>query len=840
MMKQLSIILFSLFFASSSLVAQEKDKELAVDFSSPSTYLIAGVEIDSDRPVNSRLVISISGLTVGKKIEVPGPDVKRAIRNLWDQKLFSDVKILARKAEKENEIYITIKLLTRPRLAGHFYPGLKKNQQRSLDEKLELKKGDVISEHYIQNIVNTIRSHYVDKGYANPSVQVIQLQDSMFNGNSNRLKILVDRGERLKIDEIRISGNEAFSDFRLKMLLKETKQTGLLYLFRQSKLKRDLYMEDKENLVNFYNSKGFRDAAITSDSIYQGAEGDYVIDIQIDEGNLYYFRNINFSGNTKYSSALLKALLGIKKGDVYDPQKLEANLRMNPNGIDISSLYMDNGYLFFNVMPVETRVENDSIDFEIRIYEGPQASIDRVTVSGNDRTNDHVILRELRSRPGQKFSRADIIRSQRELSNLQYFDPEQMDLGTNPDPQNGTVDLEYKVTERPSDQIELSMGWGQGQLVGVLGLSLNNFSTRNLFKKGKWGGPYPMGDGQKLSIRAQSSGRFFQSYNFSFTEPWFGGKKPNSLSLSLYHTVYTNNWTSDNPGKLKITGGSIGVGKRLQWPDDFFTLYNALSYRRYNVDGYGQILPFENGIANSVFFTHTIGRNSISQPIYPREGSNISLSLDWTVPVSLFNEIDYNNASDAERYKWIEYHKWKFNSDFYLPVAGNLVLRSSVQFGMLGRYNKNYSFSPFERFYMGGDGLTGGFQMDGRELIRLRGYENNAITPNVQSRDGSGNLNTSERGGTIYNKYTVELRYPLSLNPQATVYLLTFMEAGNNFLGYDNYNPFDLYRSAGAGLRLFLPMFGLIGFDYGFGFDGRVGVDRKQGGQFHISIGQQF
>jgi outer membrane protein insertion porin family len=831
------LFLFVLILISSQTAFGQVD--LDIDYSNPTKYVIGGIQVESDRGVNRPLIVSLSGLTVGKTIEVPGQDIKNAIETLWEQKLFSDIEVAATKVEGD-KIFLVIKLQTRPRLSSHVISGVKKTEQKSIDEKLSLNRGDVISENYIQRIENQIRNYYLDKGFANPDIQIVRTEDSLYNGNSNKLKIVIDRGQRVKIEEIQIDGNTAYSDFRLKMLLKKTKQNTWQYLFRSSKYQEDLYKEDLTNIENFYKGKGYRDAAIAVDSVYNSVENNLKIYIRLDEGNLYYFRDIDFSGNTKYPSEFLASILNINRGDVYDPAKLERNLRMNPNGLDISTLYMDNGYLFFNLIPVESAIDGDSIDLEIRIYEGPQATINRISVSGNDRTNDHVFLRELQTRPGDKFSRSNVILTQQRLASLGLIDPEAIDIRTNPDPRNGTVDIEYVVAERPSDQIELSMGWGQRQIVGVLGLSLNNFSTRNLFKKGKWGGPYPMGDGQKLSMRAQSSGLFYQSYNFSFTEPWFGGKRPNSLSLNVYHTIFSNNVLSENPGRFRITGASVGIGKRLRWPDNYFTMNHALSYRRYGVENYGQVFStFDNGVANNIFFSHTFSRSSISAPIYPRSGSNVSLSLNWTLPVSYFREVDYANASPEEHYKWIEYHKWRFDSDFYFELLPKLVMRTSANFGFLGIYNKEYGASPFERFYMGGDGLSG-FQFDGRELVRLRGYQNNAITPSLNGFDQNGNYTTLIEGGGIFNKFTVEMRYPLSLNPQATVYLLTFLEGGNNYLNFREYNPFDLYRSAGAGVRLFLPMFGLIGFDYGFGFDGTIGQERQAGGQFHISIGQQF
>lgn len=808
--------------------------QIDVDYASPKKYSIASISVESDRAVNKRIVSSLSGLSVGQEVLVPGDELSKAIDNLWKQKLFSDVEIKV-DDRGDSKIDVIIHIQMRPRLSGYVIEGLSKGQRKTIDEKIGISKGEVVTEQYVHNIKNTIRSHYVEKGFASPSIKVIRIQDTLYNGNSDKMRIIVDRGGKTKIDRVIVEGNTAFSDFKMRTLLKKTKQNTLLYVFRSSKFMANEYENDKKNVIAFYNRKGYRDAKLVADSVYDSDENRLSVYLRVDEGSLYHFRDVTFSGNTKYSSQTLQKVLDIDKGDVYNPVKLETNLKMNPAGFDVSSLYMDDGYLFFNVQPIEKSIDNDSIDLEIRIFEGPQATINKVSVKGNERTNDHVVLRELRSRPGRKFSRSDIMRTQRELANLGYFDPEQLDLTTQPNPSSGTVDIEYVVAERPNDQIELSMGWGNRQLVGILGLSLNNFSTRNMFKK--WGAPYPMGDGQKLSIRAQSSGRIFQSYNFSFTEPWFGGKKPTSLSLSIFHSIYSNNREKTDPSKyyLKVTGASIGVGKRLQWPGYDFTLMHNLQYQRYLVENYPNILPFTDGISNSVSLTHTLSRQSIDQPIYPKRGSKFSVSLQWTPPFSFIRNIDFTEATDQEKFKWLEYHKWRVNSEFYLPLTRNkhaLVMMTKVDFGYLGSYNSAYGSSPFERFYMGGDGLTG-FRIDGRELIRLRGYNNNAITPTA---------NGAQIGGTIMNKYTLEMRYPLSLNPQATAYLLAFMEGGNNYLSFRDYSPFDLYRSAGLGFRIYLPMFGLLGFDYGWGFDGIVGpnADRKQNGQFHISIGQQF
>jgi outer membrane protein insertion porin family len=493
---------------------------------------------------------------------------------------------------------------------------------------------------------------------------------------------------------------------------------------------------------------------------------------------------------------------------------------------------MDDGYLFFNVTPVEVSVDNDSIDLEMRIYEGKQARINKVTVSGNVKTNDRVIMREIRTKPGQLFSRADIIRTQRELAQLGYFDQEKLGVNPVPNPADGTVDIEYTVEEKPSDQLELSGGYGANQLVGTLGISFNNFSARNFFKKGAWR-PLPSGDGQRLSLRAQTNGKYYQSYNASFTEPYLGGKKPNSLSVSVFYSKQTNGTSSSNENhqEINISGISVGLGKRLKKPDDYFSIYHEVSYQYYTLQNYGGTFLFSNGVSNNLSFQETISRNSIDAPIYPRTGSQLSLTLQLTPPYSLFNGVNYKTATDAEKYKFIEYHKWKFTSSWFTKLVGNLVLNTKIQYGFLGLYNRDLGASPFERFYLGGDGLSG-YALDGREIIALRGYENNSVTP----QNSSG----SQIGGTIFDKYTLELRFPVSLNPSATIYFLTFAEAGNSWLKFKEFNPFNTKRSVGAGIRIFLPVFGLLGLDYGYGFDEIPNYPDANHGQFHFSIGQQF
>jgi outer membrane protein insertion porin family len=718
----------------------------------------------------------------------------------------------------------------------------KKSDRSKIIDEANIEIGKVLDPQYKQQIRNAIVDYYQEKGYNNPEIDIRTANDTS-EANGAKLLVSVDRGEKTKIQDIYFNGNTVFSDRELETSMKKTRDRNILNLFKSSKFRPNQFPEDKRRILQKYRSNGYRDVEITSDSMWYVEPDRLAIQINIEEGDRYYFRDISWSGNTKYTSDFLASVLNIQRGDVYNPERLQQKIYANPKGPDISSLYLDNGYLFFSVEPVETRVSEDSVDLEIRIREGQQAKIDEVTISGNTKTSDHVVLRELRTRPGEIFNRSDIIRSQRELSQLGFFDPEQMNVVPTPDPEEGTVDLEYQVTEKETDQIELSGGWGNGQLVGVLGLSFNNFAAGKIFEKNAWR-PLPSGDGQKLSLRAQRS-QFFSSYNISFTEPWFGGRKPNSLSVSAFHSRQTQGGNS----RIYITGTTVGLGKRLKWPDDFFTLFNSVSYRLYDIENFNSdAFPIATGDFNSVSFEHRLSRNSVSQPIYPRSGSNFSLSFTWTPPHSLWSEVESeeNGNGDAQAASgaanWLEYHKWKFNADWYLNPAGKFVITPQIEYGFLGRYNQGRNLTQFERFFVGGDGLSG-FNLDGRELIRLRGYGNNTLTPRLLDQNG----NRLENGGAIYQKYTLEMRYPVSLNPSATVYILGFLEGGNNFIRFRDFDPFSNYRSIGVGARVFLPMFGKLGLDYGYGLD-PVGslpgaIPQLTGahqGQFHFSIGQQF
>ena len=824
---------------------------MTLDYNKPKSFVIASIETKGNRFIDKNIIIFNSGLSFNQNIKVPGNEISLAIENLWKQGFFSFVSVYAKKIEG-NKIYLVIEVTERPRLSRFSIRGVGKSEAKNLREELSVKSGMVINEDMLNKLRREIRTHYYKKGYYGVSIDFKQDADTI--PNKDILRIAISKGKKVKVHDIEFVGNNDVPDKDLRRTLKKTKRKrGKINLFASSKFVEETYKEELKSVLAKYNSKGYRDATITFDSVVRISPSRVAIKIGVNEGRKYYFRNITFTGNNKYSSEDLGKVLGIKRGDIYDQSVLEERLYFSPNGTDISSLYMDDGYLFFGVTPVEVRVENDSIDIEIRIIERSQAVYNKIIIKGNTKTSDHVVLRELRTRPGQKFSRSDIQRSIRELSQLGYFDPQAMGVNPIPNPAAGTVDIEYTVSEKANDQIELSGGWGGnnrntnsafgqtggfGGLVGTLGLTLNNFSTRKLFKPYMWN-PLPSGDGQKLSIRAQSNGLFYQSYNFSFTEPWFGGKKPNSFTTSLYRTNQSfdaRKRTDPEKRYIKITGLSVQLGKRLRWPDDYFSAFYSLSLQQYELNNANGAfgLQLNTGRSNNVEFKYVLTRSSVSEPIFPTGGSTFSLSIAATPPISAFSNKNYAGISEEEKYKWIEYHKWKFDAEQYHKLFGKFILATKMRFGYLGYYNKDLGLSPFERFMVGGSGLNS-FGQIGTEIISMRGYPDRSITENAVG-------GASNSGAAIFNKFTCELRFPVTNSPSASIYLQAFVEGGNAWVNTRNFNPFDLKRSAGVGVRLFLPMFGLLGLDYAYGFDWKTlgtGLTTKPG-QFHFFIGQQF
>lgn len=836
--------------------AQNSDSLFIEPLKHPKTYRLAPLQIQGADYTDKNVIALLSGLSAGEEIKIPGDKISDAIRKLWKQGMFEDIQVLQDKIIG-NDLFLIIKVVERPRLTKFKFRGdVKKSDAEDLRAKIKLMQERVVTDYMIGNIKNIVKEFYVNKGYYFAKVNILTEKDTAARTPHITLTIDVRKGKTVRIQDIFIKGNTTITSAVLRRSLEESKAFRWYFPFNSGKYLEENLEKDLPGIVEKYNAKGFRDARITKDTVYFVSQDRVAIEITVEEGKKYYFGKFKWYGNTKYRNGQLDTILNIKPGTVYDKSKLEQKLFMNPNGYDISSLYLDDGYLFFQANQQESNIHNDTIDFDILMYEGKQATINKVTIKGNDKTNDHVIYREIRTRPGQLFRRTDIMRTQRELAQLGYFNPEKLDIRPTPNPADGTVDIEYVVEEKPSDQIELSGGWGgrtvsqaggqQGLgIIGTLGVSFTNFSTRNIFKREAWR-PLPSGDGQKLSIRAQTNGPTYQSYNFSFTEPWLGGKKPNSLTFSFFHSVFSNGAKKyyktetgdkvENPARahMLVTGTSLGFGRRLKWPDNYFSMYNSVSYNHYDLKNWTSFI-FSNGTANDLNFGLNISRNSVDAPIYPKSGSNFVFNAQLTPPYSLFNGKDYTNMEPAERYKYIEYQKYKFTAEWFTQLtnqkaaegkeARNAVLRTKIGYGFLGMYNKEVGLSPFERFYMGGSGISGFQNFVAREIIGLRGYPDNSISSPV--------------GDPIVARYTLELRYPVSLNPQATIFLLGFAEAGNTWRNFRSFNPFDVKRSAGFGMRVFLPMFGMLGIDYGWGFDsvpGKPGIGNGQG-QFHFTIG---
>ncbi len=873
--------------------SQSDDDKIALSYANPREFEIADIEVKGLETLDKNAFISLSGLKVGDRIRIPSQSTSNAIKKLWKMGIIGNVALYISKVEGD-KVYLVLELTERPRLTRIFLKGINKTQESDIKENLDLIKGKIVSDAILKNAELTVKDYFVDKGYLNTEVRIEQQKDSIVTSGV-LLNIHVDKKSKVRINRIRFDGNQDIPDDKLRSKFKKTnerlrfdvfqdgfrmiknttpknawnfltktKETSFddikeylgesvnVNFFKTSKFIRDEFKEDKNKLISYYNSRGYRDARVISDSIYDARANEINIDIKVEEGDKYYFGDITWSGNFVRTDEQLNQVLGIKKGDVYDMELIQKKLNFNPNGMDISSLYMDYGYLFFSVNPVEVRIHEDSIDVEMRIYEGEQARINKIIITGNDRTNDHVIRREIRTLPGDLFNRNLLIRTQRELSQLGYFDPEQIGINPVPNMADGTVDIEYSLVERPSDQVELSGGWGGFYgFVGTVGLVFNNFSLRNITNFKAWK-PLPVGDGQRLSLRVQANGRIYQNYSLTFTEPWLGGKKPNSLTIGANRSVIRNSnfYTRQEYGSMVMNTISAGLGKRLRWPDDYFTLSNTLSYSHYIFDdftssGNAQI-GFTTGTARNLKYNFTIARNSVDNPMFPRSGSNISLSVDLTPPYSIFRDPQYYEDADIEDndeklYGWIEYHKWMFDATFHQKLIGNLVFVGKAHLGFIGTYSDYAPTGPFDRFQMGGSGLSGATNwIVGYDLIALRGYEDNRVTPPGYGRFGLDPDIYGLNGGVAYDKFVFELRYPLTMSQASTIYLLGFAEAGNNFHTLKDFDPFDNYRAIGFGARIFMPAFGLLGIDWGYGFDTLPGETKPSGGQFHFSIGQQF
>jgi outer membrane protein insertion porin family len=827
----------AIFLTLLSLSLNAQEKQNIIDFMTSEDYVIGGLSVSGIRFLDTNALIGISGLRIGQEITVPGEAVTTAVQKLWQQGLFSDVRISISKVVMDS-VFLDIFLQERPRISSIRYNGLKSSETTDLEKKLNLPVGSQITAYLLNTAKKIIKDHFIQKGFLNTQVDFVQ-KDDPDHPNNVILSVNVEKKKKVKIAEITFVGNEFFDTHKLRRKMKGTKKKNLNF-FRASKYITEKYEEDKVKLTTFYNDNGFKDFAILSDSLYTVSEDRVGLLIRIEEGQQYFLRNVDWVGNSVYKKEDLEKVFNVEKGSVYNQSLINDRLNGSGGAQDaVSSLYQDYGYLFSRLTPVELKVDHDSIDLEIRVFEGDQAYLNNVHIAGNTRTNEHIARRELYTLPGDLFSKDKIMRSIRQLGVLGHFDPEKINPTPLPDITNGTVDLLYKLEEKANDQFEVSGGWGAGMLVGTIGVRFNNFAMRNFFNPKEWR-PYPSGDGQSVSIRAQSNGRIYSSYNLSFVEPWLGGKNPNTFSVSLFRSIMTNGKKKGEDGRQSMTidGATVGLGKRLEWPDDYFSLYGELSYQRYNLINYNVYrFLFQNGSSNLLSLTAKLVRFSTSPNlVYPRKGSSFTFSVQATPPYSLISGKNMLNAPDEVKYNWIEFHKWTFKSDYYFPLSDNekLVLNARYAFGYLGFYNKDIGPSPFENFYLGGDGMNG-YSFYGREVISLRGYINGSLTPNDPVRGVAS--------GNVYSKITFELRYPISLNPQATIYVETFLESGKAWYQLREYNPFKMNRSAGIGLRANLPMFGLLGIDWGYGFDpvaDPVTYPNANKGQFQFTMGQQF
>ena len=830
----LAALLMAMPLVAEAQVVVGGEEEYDFDYLTPKTYEIGGISFEGAEKFDTRVVQLVAGLQVGDRIRIPGDKISSAIENLWKQGMFDDVQIRVTRIQG-NIAFLKIVLRERPRLERFRFTGVKKGEDKKLKEEIKLVTGEVVTENLLRTSVNKIKGYYIGKGFTRVEVTPTSEADD----STGRLTVTfnVKRGKKVKIDSLIFEGNREVSDLTLATKMQKTRDVHFPWKLRfwkkvfwkKSRYIESDFREDLEHVVAYYNEQGYRDARIVSDTVYDApsakADQERVkVKVQVHEGRKFFFRNITFSGNTVYSDDVLRRSLRISKGDPYNRALLDQNLQYNPSGTDISSLYMDNGYLFFRATPVEVAVEGDSIDIEIRISEGKQARIRNVWVEGNTITNDKIIMRELYTRPGDLFSRDALLRSRRELLTLRYFKEESVIPEPRPNEADGTVDIVYKVEEGQTSTINLQGGYGAGMFIGQVGLTLNNFSARNIFNSEAWA-PLPAGDGQKLSLNATTNGSSYYSLSASFTEPWLGGKRAQSLSGQVYHTFMSNglyyNRSSAQFYSLQITGAGVTFSKRLKWPDDYFYMSHGLSYKHYVLDNYNSLNNlFTDGTANDISYSFSLSRNSYDSPIFTRNGSELSLTTFLTPPFSLLSGKDYSNATPQEKYKWVEYYKVNLRGSWFLNLAGDLVLSTRFRFGWMGHYNDDIGQAPFGRYFLGGDGLSS-WVIDGREVIPLRGYENNSLNPDA--------------GGSVFDRFTFELRYPIVESGQATIWLQAFLEGGNCWSDLSQFEPFKMYNSAGLGVRFYLPMLGLIGVDWGYGFDGLYG-----GSQFHFSIGQSI
>ena len=857
------VFLASALMLSLPVFAQLPGKDVEVDYNNPKKYVVGGVRVEGNNYFAQEQILQITGLQKGMEVTVPGEELSSIVNRLWLQRYFEDVAIAVDSlAPGRDTAFFKICVTERPRVSRWTFSGVKTGEQKELLERLNLRRGGEFSDYVAKTSTDIIKRYYKEKGFLNVNVDVNTKKDTMIR-SAIRVQFAVDRGEKVKVKKITFSGNENVKETKLVRSMKKTKDARFINFFSSKKFNESEYDNDKRAMLSAFNEAGYRDARIVKDTMYYLEPGRLQIDFEIDEGKRYYFRDITWTGNSVYNSETLNDILMIKKGDVYDVVTMEKRLfgGGKQNEFDVSKLYRDNGYLFFNLQPVELNIQGDSVDVEMRIVEGKPATLNNIIINGNDLTNERVVRRQVFTRPGYLFSQSDFERSVREIASMGQFDPEAiMDASRGysivPNSMNNTVDIIYNVTEKPSSQLELSGGWGGNTFVATVGVSFNNFSTRRFFDKSAWR-PVPLGDAQNLAVRFQTNGTYYTSLSASFSEPWLFGKKPTSLNMSVYYTRQTNSYLAfnilNNNEFMEVYGFAAGIGKRLKWPDNYFVLYNQLSWQTYRLQNWAYQFLFNTGISHNLSYTLSLSRNSTDQQIYPRQGSDFSFSIQLTPPYSLlrkknrgildangnptkvsnWRDINYDMQSSQDRYKWIEYHKWTFKGAIYTKLVGDLVLMARAQFGYLGYYNRNWGYSPFEGFRVGGDGMSG-YDTYGSEIVSLRGYENYSLTPQGMS---SYNTTGNYYAGNVYDKFTVELRYPVVLQPQSTIYALVFLEGGNCWSDIRNFNPFQIRRSAGVGVRVFLPMIGRLGVDWGYGFDNH---DGQGGSQFHFVIGQQF
>ena len=858
-MRIYSIILATLLLAVSS-VCKAQGNGVVVDYNNPKKYIVGGVTLEGNKHFSPEQILQVTGLREGMEVTVPSEELSSIVKRLWLQRFFEDVAISVDSiAPTRDTAFFKISIIERPRVSRWAFSGVKSGEQKDLQERLNLRRGGEFSEYVSKTSADIIKRYYKEKGFQNVQVQVNTKRDSMVR-SAIKVQFAVNRGNKVKIKKINFKGANNVKESKLVRAMKKTRDNRFQNIFSSKKFQEKEYDNDKRAMLSVFNEAGYRDARIVKDTMYYIEPDRLQIDFEIDEGKKYYFRNITWTGNSVYPSEALNDVLMIKKGDVYDVVTMEKRLYGGgkQTEYDVTKLYRDNGYLFFQIEPVELNIVGDSVDVEMRIVEGKPATLNNIVINGNDLTNERVVRRQVFTRPGYLFSQSDFERSIREIASMGQFDPEAiMDPAKGysiiPNQLNNTVDIIYNVTEKPSSQLELSGGWGGNTFVATVGVSFNNFSTRRFFDKTAWR-PVPLGDAQNLAIRFQTNGTYYTSLSASFSEPWLFGKKPTSLNMSLYYTRQTNSYLAfnilNNDEFMEVYGFAAGIGKRLKWPDNYFVLYNQLSWQTYKLQNWAYQFMFDTGISHNLSYTLSLSRNSTDQQIYPRQGSDFSFSLQLTPPYSLLRKkdyglldengkpaevddwrmIDYSKQSSENHYKWIEYHKWSFKGAIYTKLVGDLVLMARAQFGYLGYYNRNWGYSPFEGFRVGGDGMSG-YDTYGSEIVSLRGYENYSLTPTAVS-SATGNY----YAGNVYDKFTVELRYPVILQPQSTIYALLFLEGGNCWSDIRDFNPFQIKRSAGVGVRVFLPMIGLLGVDWGWGFDDPVSGKS----QFHFVIGQQF